>query len=289
MTAILAGIVLSACVMAQAPQSADSGNAKNSKWTVDDIINSEQAGQFQISPDCRWAAWVKTTSDKEKDSRVSNIFLSSLTEKKETQLTRGTDNNFSPKWSPDGQLLAFISSRTPPKSKEGDGGESHGPQIWLINPNGGEAWALTDSTRAVTSFEWAGTGKIVYAAEEDPGLYENKVKHDKDTSIVVEDEQHAPPVRLFQVVLKTKKVTRLTDNTDRIEGLAVSRDGSKAVTTNERSLRFIYDNKIKPVVFFYDLNTGNGKQIFNDPKFNVGRVRWTPDGKGFYAASSFTH
>ena len=288
---ILVGIVLSAGALAQTPQSNAAGDQKKSKWAVDDIIMEEGAGQFEISPDCRWVVWVKTTADKDKDSRVSNIMLSSLTDKKELQLTRGTDSNFSPKWSPDGQLVAFISSRPIPKSKEAAPSEAEGagPQIWLISPFGGEPWALTDSTRAVATFDWAGPEKIVYAAQEEATLRESKIKQDKDTSIVVEDEPHAPPVRLFQVVVKSKKVTRLTDNTDRIQGLDVALDGSKAVTIHDRSLRYIYDNKIKPVVFLYDLQTGEAKQVFTDPKFNVGRVRWAPDGKGFYASSSFTH
>jgi hypothetical protein len=54
---------------------------------VDDIIMVEQAGQFEIAPDCKWATWVKTSADKDKDSRVSNIFVSNLSEKKEIELT----------------------------------------------------------------------------------------------------------------------------------------------------------------------------------------------------------
>src|SRR5439155_6409940 len=37
-----------------------------------------------------------------------------------------------------------------------------------------------------------------------------------------------------------------------------------------------------------DLQTGEHKQIFNAPKFSIVRVRWTRDGKSFYAASAFT-
>jgi dipeptidyl aminopeptidase/acylaminoacyl peptidase len=263
--------------------------AQSSKWTVDDIIMAEQITGYEISPDGRWLVWVKNTADKEKNARVSNLFLSSLTEKREVELTRGGDNVFAPKWSPDGQLIAFVSTRPDPKAKPAPPGEGPRPQLWLINPFGGEPWTLTSFARGVNGFEWADADTIIFTAQEDPSLYESAIKEKKDTSVVVEDEQHAPPVRLFKLAVKSKKVTRLTDNADRIQGFALSPDATKAVTLHDRSLRFVYDNKIKPTVFLIDLKGGEQKQIFSDPKFNIGPVKWARDGRGFYAASAFTN
>jgi dipeptidyl aminopeptidase/acylaminoacyl peptidase len=263
--------------------------AQTHKWTVDDIIMAEQVSGFEISPDGRWLAWVKGTGDKEKNARVSNLFISSLTEKREVELTRGSDNVSAPKWSPDGQLLAFVSTRPDPKAKPAAPGEGPRPQLWLINPFGGEPWALTSFARGVVSFEWADPETIIFTAQEDPSLYENSVKEKKDTSVVVEDEQHAPPVRLFKLAVKSKKVTRLTDNADRIQRFALSPDATKAVTLHDRSLRFVYDNKIKPAVFLYDLSAGSGRQVFTEQRFNIGQVKWARDGRGFYAESAVTN
>jgi dipeptidyl aminopeptidase/acylaminoacyl peptidase len=264
-------------------------SAQTSKWTADDIILSEQAGGFQISPDGRWAVWVKTVADKEKDGRISNLILSSLAEKKDIELTRGTDSCSNPRWSTDGQLIAFITTRPNPKAKPSAPGEGPRPQLWLINPAGGEPWPVTDFSRGVTSYEWADADTIIFAAQEEAALHENTIKEKKDTSIVVEDEQHTPPRRLFRFSIKAKKYTRLTDNADRIQSFALSPDGTKAVTIHDRSLRFVYDNKIKPVVFLYDLATGQSKQIFAEPRFNIGQIAWTRDGKGFYATNAFTN
>jgi dipeptidyl aminopeptidase/acylaminoacyl peptidase len=259
------------------------------KWTVDDVIMSEQAGGFQISPDSRWAVWVKTTADRDKDGRISNLMLSSLTEKREIQLTRGTESCTDPKWSPDGQLIAFITRRQAPKAKPPAQGEQPKPQLWLMNPFGGEPWPLTESSRGVINYEWADPKTIIFSAQEDPALYEATLKERKDASVVVEDEVHAPPVRLFKVSIKSREVERLTDNADRIQFFALSPDGSKAVTIHDRSLRYIYDQKIKPATFLYDLKSGARKQIFEDRKFNIQQIKWTRDGRGFYATSAFTN
>ena len=65
------------------------------------MIFAESASpQARISPDAKWLLWVKSTGDKDKDARVQFI-LSSLTENKEIPLTRGSDNNGQPQWSPD--------------------------------------------------------------------------------------------------------------------------------------------------------------------------------------------
>src|SRR5262249_56612436 len=115
----------------------------------------------------------------------------------------------------------------------------------------------TEGSGGVLSHEWADSDTIIGAAQEALTRRESTLKEEKkDPAIVVEDEKHEPPVRLFKVTVKDKKVTRLSDNTDRIAMLAVSPDGKRAVTTHESSLSYVFDNKIKPKTFLYDLATG---------------------------------
>jgi len=59
-------------------------------------LSAEYAFQWKISPDGKWAVWVKMKMDKEKNGRLSNLFLTNLESKKEVQLTRGTETHGRP-------------------------------------------------------------------------------------------------------------------------------------------------------------------------------------------------
>lgn len=261
---------------------AGSPASKENAWSIDDVILSQSASQFDVSPDGKWVAWVKSTADPEKDGRVSNLILTSLIEKKEIPLTRGSDNHSSPKFSPDGKLLAFISTRKAPKLKEG-------PQLWLMSMEGGEPWPVTDTERGPASFQWAGNDSIVYAAPEDITLHESDRKEKKDSSVIVDDEAHKVPVRLFKINPKTKEIVRLTSNMDPIQTWSATKDGKWAVATEQKSLRFVYDNLIRPSTFLYNLETGEVKQILADGKLLPGDMEWTKDGSGFYFSAPYTH
>lgn len=231
--------------------------AANGKWTPEDVVNQEDAGAFDISKDGRWAVWVKTTSDKEKNERVGNLFVSSLSERREVQLTRGADQVSQPHWSPSGNLIGFLSTRALPKPNP----KADSTQLWLIDASGGEAWPVTESERGIQQFEWINEDTILFSAEENPTLYDSKIKDEKDDSNVVDDTAHAAPVRLFELSIKDKKVRRITDNTDWILSFAVSRDKTKVAMSAGRELSYSWDQKTPPVSYVVSLQTGERTQI----------------------------
>jgi dipeptidyl aminopeptidase/acylaminoacyl peptidase len=266
------------------------------KWTPDDVLRAEFARDFQLSPDGKQILWVKSRLDEDSGDSISQIYRTIPGDKKDVQLTRGSESCTTPRWSPDGKLIVFLSRRisTDPKDKartKARKSKDDDPkdQLWLLDPTGGEPWRLTDHPRRVSNFAWAGTDAIIFLAQEDPTLYEKTLKDDKkDDSSVVDDEKHEPPTRLFRVDIESKKVARLTENTDRITNFTLSPDGKKILASHSRSLSFEFDNKVKPIVVFHDLEKKEDKQVFKDRKFNIGAMRWTADGKGIYVTSQFT-
>src|SRR5271156_1227951 len=285
--ALLAGtlFLLAPVVNAQAVRDAAKPDAaKKNQWTAEDVVYQEDAGQFRISPDGRIALWIKGTADKEKDLRVSNLYLSNLNDGKEVQLTRGTDEVSHPRWSPSGGTIAFLSTHALPKPKP----DLAPTQLWLMNAAGGEPWAEPEFERGIQQFEWLDNDTVIFSAEEDPTLYERETKERKDDSNVVDDTAHRAPVRLYKFSMKDKKVTRLTDNGDWIERFEVSRDKKSAVAVASRELSFAWDQKIPPVTYVVNLATGERTQIFAGERIQPSDVAWARDNSGFYVVAPYS-
>ena len=269
------------------------------RWTVDDLVHAERAGSWDLAPDGSLAVWVKTTVEtvEGKEQAVDNLWLTPLSAEAESrQLTRGTASISGPEISPDGRHVAFLTDREPPKPGRGDG-ERGKHQVWVLPLRGGEAYPVSGFEQSVRAFAWTGPESLVLAVPEAPSAVERERKEEKDTSVVVEDEETAP-VRLFSQTLDGE-VKRLIDNDGWIDALAVSPDGRRAVVTAQQSLSYEFDSRVPPDSFLVDLATGEMTKLElagPGPDGLEGEtrrlvpfaVRWALDGSGFYFADAYS-
>lgn len=256
------------------------------RWTIDDILTAESAGGFAFSPDGRYLAWTKSEMDEDEGRRHSNLWMTRLADGETWPLTRGTDSFGTPKWSPDGTLLAFTSSRDVPDEND----DASGSQLWLMRLEGGEPWPVTTALRGLRAFEWKGASSdsLVLAAQELRSQYDRTKERIEDTGIAVEDTLDAPPVRLWSLDIASKALRRLTDQAESIEGFALAPDGRRAITTNTQSLSYGFDAKDPPRTWLVDLADGSRREILTDEVSVRGRpyriipgdVQWTRDGAG---------
>ena len=163
-----------------------------------------------ISPDARSVAYLQRETNWKENEFVWQLWRVDVGSGKAVQLTRGKKSVAAAAWSPDGRWLAFVTEREanviepfavvekdPAAKEEGKSGASAAKpaakQIWLIAPDGGEAWPLTKSETDVDEFRWTKDGKwIVFTAAEPPNKASKARKERYSSYDVVEKdyEQH---------------------------------------------------------------------------------------------------
>ena len=85
----------------------------------EDLMKVQRISDPQVSPNGRWIAYVQGAVNLEANKTTRHIWLVPVEGGEPRQLTRGEGSDTRPRWSPDGQSLAFISTR---------GGSA---QIWI--------------------------------------------------------------------------------------------------------------------------------------------------------------
>jgi dipeptidyl aminopeptidase/acylaminoacyl peptidase len=130
--------------------------------TAADINAVREVDSPQVSPDGKWVLYTVRTADLAKDKRIVHVWMASWDGRENVQLTNSTESEHTPKWSPDGRYVSFLTSR----SEEEEAPE----QLWVLDRRGGEAQPLTGFNGDVVDYEWSPDGKrlALIVSDEDP-------------------------------------------------------------------------------------------------------------------------
>src|SRR3954470_17710447 len=127
---------------------------------VDDVNNLRTVSSPAIDPSGKWVAYDVSQIDAKADKSFSHIWMTSWDGARTVQLTnREKESESTPRWSPDGRFLAFISSRTDKHDND---------QLWLLDRTGGEARPLTKVDGSVVDYAWSPNGREIALIVLDP-------------------------------------------------------------------------------------------------------------------------
>jgi dipeptidyl aminopeptidase/acylaminoacyl peptidase len=130
----------------------------------------------RISPDGKIVAFVVGPMGKKSEHPERAIWLSRNGEAA-TQFTSGVANDHSPRWSPDGTRLLFLSDRV----------ERGTDKLYVLPLDGGEAKAAGDLSGELSSPEWSPDGTKIAVLRTDPEPEaEKKRKEDKVDHVVAD-------------------------------------------------------------------------------------------------------
>src|SRR5215204_3267243 len=113
-------------------------------WSPEMQVKARNVGSPRISPDGRRVVY--TVNDAvmtaDKSEFVTQVWLASSDGKENYQVTFNEKSSTNPKWSPDGNWIAFTSNRKDNKNN-----------LYILRANGGEAEQITDLKSSISDFE----------------------------------------------------------------------------------------------------------------------------------------
>ncbi|HLA41922.1 MAG TPA: hypothetical protein VJZ27_00710, partial [Aggregatilineales bacterium] len=232
-------------------------------FEIEKALDFDRLSDVQLSPDGQYVAYVlgqrfkpapHTPPDK-------SIYLVEVSTGKTRRLTASdTGSNESPRWSPDGKRLAFLSNRR----------DGRNMQVYVIDIDGGEAQTVTHLHDSASWLQWTPDGHAVTFLCSD--------LRDTDTSpdpIVMD----ANPLfqRLWIVDIESGSVRPITPVDYHIHEYAASPDG-----TTFALVASMHPNPMEGwyAARLYTARAGDGElQAVCSIENQIGRLTWSPDSQ----------
>ncbi len=165
--------------------------AQKPKLTLDEFFNSVSFPSVEISPDGNSVAIVAERADWDQQIFRKDLWLYRDDAKGSSliQLTQ-SGHDVDPKWSPDNRWIAFLSERKLTADKGGDSDDSSKDEgvsrLYLISPDGGEAFPVTQGDEEVHCFSWSADSHTLYFATRNPWTKAQKDDYKKEWKDVVQ-------------------------------------------------------------------------------------------------------
>ena len=114
-------------------------------FKFDEMLAAKRVGDPQVSPDGRAIAFTIGVVNKDANRTVTQIYTMSPDGTGQKQITSGDKSSTSPRWSPDGKQIAFVT----------------GGQIWRMDPDGDDKKQVSSVSTGASNPVWSPDGKWI--------------------------------------------------------------------------------------------------------------------------------
>ena len=234
-----------------------------------------------VSPDGDWVVYSVSQTDVKKDKGQSHLWIVKWDGSVRLQLTFGEEGTGSPKFSPDGKYISFLSSRP---------GPAKGNQVWVMDRRGGKQQVPAITDKDIDGYSWSPDSTqllLTLAPKEEPDAEEGKPPAPPKPIVIdryhfkqdVHGYLHDDESALYLYDIATKKTDKLTTlkNVDE-EDAESSPDGAWIAFVANADLD--PDRSNNSDVFVVAPKAGSAPKkltTWNGP--DGGRLAWSPDSK----------
>ncbi len=233
------------------------------KFSLEDYYLFSRFRGIDMSPDDK--AIVYSLGEKEKwdGKRNYNIWLTFSGDKSNLKLTNSDKSDWSPQWSPDGTMIAFLSSR------------SEKNQVYIIYVSGGEARRVTFAEHGVNLFQWINNNTIAFISNEPRDSNIIAAEENAGGGYVVGTTYHTSAL-WTQSINDESDLKKITKGDYYISDMAAATDGKSFLLITAKNSE-LFESLIKSTVLWIDEN-GNVFYSFDDAKvFSLPAI--SPDNK----------
>ncbi len=249
--------------------------------TPDDLFRIKDVGGAQLSPDGAMIVFTIATTDRARNRSTSHLWLVPTSGGAPVQLTTGEGGDSTPRWSPDGRMIAFASGR---------GGQS---ALWVIEVATRRMQQLAEwprsnffHSKAGESFCWSPDSRhLAFVAAEKPATPEatdprviTRLQYKSRTAFSDNLRSH-----IFVVTVAEGQMRQLTRGETDEHSINWSPRGDEIVFLSNREAdpeaNFNYD------IFTIDPSSGRERRLTSTRGVEFTPV-WSPDGNFIaYAAT----
>ncbi|MFL6337233.1 MAG: S9 family peptidase [Pyrinomonadaceae bacterium] len=240
-------------------------------WTPELQIKVRAIATPRVSPDGRRVVYAVsdavTTADR--SEYVSQIWMATADGRENVQLTFADKSSTNPRWSPDGNWIAFTSTRKENRNN-----------LYLLRVTGGEAEPLTDLKGSIADFNWSPDGRWLAYTMADPKTEEEE-KNDKAKNDFRWVDENLKMARLYLLPVQKdatgkREPRRLTTENYNVNEFDWSPDGKAIAFGHSKSS--VANDWTTSDVSVVDVATGRITAFANTPAAESGPL-YSPDGK----------
>ena len=248
---------------------------------LDDFTKISSVSDPQISPDGKSIAFVLSRINLDQDRADRDLLIIDIASGAPRALTHDRKGVGSPRWSPEGDRLAFEAVDTAAKDPK--------LQLFVLPMTGGEAHRLTDVPNGIEQFAWSPNGQqIAFVTSDEP---ENKKEIEKhNDAFEVGDNDYltngpTTPSHLWLVAAEGGKPRRLTQGAWSLAKSAPpsspaspinwSPDGKSILFTRQEHPQF--GDADQTTLQIIDIESGTMRRVTTHEKFESFGL-FSPDG-----------
>ena len=249
-----------------------------------DVFNLQYARDPQISPTSSKIIYVRTKMDIMKDGKSSSIWIVDIDGRNHQKLTSNINNESSPRWSPDGKRITFVSS-----SDDGNGSE-----IYIYWVDSKQYSVISQLNKNPSNLKWSPSGEYIGfsmfmtdnvlslvtppkkpkdANWAPPARITDRLKHESDGSGYIDKGFN----HLFYISADGGSPVQVTSESYNHKDFNWSKDSEKIIFSSNYTENWEYDFR-NSEMYSIKINGSSLTQLTNRKGPDYGGV-FSPDGK----------